>query len=89
MERVAILILPRERILPGAKLRAVSHVLGLIRIPEAILDDTVLGAGVAEPGSRPKRSEKVRRTGHALHPSRNNGAALAKFDFVCREHHRL
>mmetsp|Transcript_13544 Transcript_13544/g.23753 ORF Transcript_13544/g.23753 Transcript_13544/m.23753 type:complete len:431 (-) Transcript_13544:20-1312(-) len=85
----SVLVLTGDAVLGGAGLAAVAHVLVVVDVPEAVvdqaIDDGVVSESVAVAGTR----QIVRNVGHRLHTTRNGHITVARGNAQCRKHHSL
>lgn len=86
---MCILCLPTNAVLLGALLGAYPHVVIVVNVPKAIMDDAVDYGAMAKPETHPCFREVVRRVGHALEAAGHHGPSVAKRNALGSEHHRL
>ena len=86
---VGILRLSTDAVLFRAFLGADPHVVVIVDVPQAVVDDAVQDAAVTEPEARPRLWEVVRRVRHALEAAGRHGPPMTERDALSGEHHRL
>lgn len=73
--------------LPRGTLRTVAHMEIVIHVPQAVVQERVLGLDVSERGVDAR--EDVRRVAHALHTTCDHDGSVAELDALAGKHDRL
>lgn len=84
-----ILRLPTNAVLLGALLCTYPHVMIIVDVPKAVMDDAVDYSTMAKPETHPRLREVVRGVGHALEATGHHGPSVTERDALGSEHHRF